>query len=146
MMAKILFMLLISVCGLSYAELSRASSDSCEIFDGQIVNHCLQSRMREADKLLNQVYTGLHNEIATQVGADPALISVIKERIRKSQRTWVKLRDENCSVETFIFLPEYPIFEAVKNDCLTREIIDRARYRNNLSFQVYGELCGQTRS
>lgn len=134
MMAKILFVFLISVCGLSYAELFPPSSGSCEIVDDQTVNHCLQRRMRDADKLLNQVYIDLHDEIATRLNTDPALISALKEHIKKSQRAWVRLRDENCAIETFIFLPGEQIFEAVKNDCLARETINRARYLNELSF------------
>lgn len=60
MIARVLFLLLISLCGLSYAELSPSSSGFCETLDEQAVSHCLQRRVGDGDKLLGQVYTDLY--------------------------------------------------------------------------------------
>ncbi len=134
MIARLLFLSLITVCGSIHADLNRFSPESCEIRDNQIENHCLKSKAIEADKLLNQSYAELHKNIAERLIDNPVLISVLQEQIKKSQRAWIKLRDENCAIETFIFLPGEQIFNAVKNACLTRETIDRTLYLNNLSF------------
>ncbi|WP_458729729.1 lysozyme inhibitor LprI family protein [Pseudomonas brenneri] len=131
---KIFFGLLFSVCGVCYAE--DAPLDQCSSNDtvSQDVYECSKQKSREADLELNYAYRALNDKVTKDYKAAPMLGEQLKGHIKKSQMAWIRLRDENCAVESFVISPETQAFETTRNYCIARGSRDRAQCLSNLSF------------
>ncbi|VVO36410.1 lysozyme inhibitor LprI family protein [Pseudomonas fluorescens] len=102
--------------------------------DSQDVYECSKYKVEGAGKVLNDIYKDLNNRISIEYKADPKLGEELREYIKKSQRAWINLRDANCAIESFVISPETQAFETIRNNCVARESIERARYLKSLRF------------
>lgn len=130
-----LFILLLTITPFfCQAQLSLPNSCLNDRMDSQDIYNCSKYKRAEADSILNNVYKKLNEKITTDYKASPLSGNILKGYIKKSQRTWINLRDENCTIETFVMTPGTPAFETTKNICIARESTERARYLKDLRF------------
>lgn len=100
--------------------------------DSQGIYECSKRKNTDADIQLNSTYKALNNKIDTEYKIDPMLGASLKEHIKKSQRAWIILRNENCAIESFMVDPGTQAFETTKNFCMARQSIERIHYLNDL--------------
>ena len=94
---------------------------------------CSRQKLLDADAELNRSYQALNDKISSDYKAEPQSGNALKEHIKKSQRAWITVRDENCLTESFVIPRSTPAYEATKNLCLARESMDRTRYLKDLA-------------
>lgn len=115
-----------------YSEPSRPIFCSDESAGSQRVYECSKLISADADGQLNSAYKSLSNKVDADYKSDPLLGSSLKEHIKRSQRAWINLRDENCAIESFMIVAGTQAFETTKNFCMARESIKRTQYLNDL--------------
>ncbi|NWC91943.1 MULTISPECIES: lysozyme inhibitor LprI family protein [unclassified Pseudomonas] len=133
-MKRTSFILLLGVYGFCHAEPAPDEPCSPINMDSQAVYECSKLKVKSADTAINKAYKELNKQIDFDYGTDPLLGEKLKGHIKQSQRAWIKLRDENCTIESFIISPESQAFEAIKNYCLARESDSRSEYLKSLKF------------
>ncbi|VVO35548.1 lysozyme inhibitor LprI family protein [Pseudomonas fluorescens] len=134
MAMKLIFGLMFFTCSLCYAESSLLDVCSPEVVDSQGVYECSKKKSKEADLELNNAYRELNDKVSVDYKADPLLGDELKSHIKKSQRAWIVLRDENCAIESFVTPSGTQAFETSMNYCIARESILRVRYLRGLKF------------
>jgi uncharacterized protein YecT (DUF1311 family) len=134
MRVRCVICLLLFVSGLCRAENIPSGVCSYEGLSSQEIYECSKYAAIEADKIINDVYRELIEKVSRDYRADPDLGGKLIAHIKKSQRAWETLRDENCAVESFVALPGTQAFESTTNYCLAKQSTDRAVYLNNLRF------------
>lgn len=90
--------------------------------------------LKDADKILNIEYEKLMNRVHIDYVNSPDLGAKLKSHIKKSQIAWLKVRDENCLIESFFVDPTAQIYEAITNSCKARESNARSSYLRKLKF------------
>jgi uncharacterized protein YecT (DUF1311 family) len=88
----------------------------------------------DADTSLNTAYRELKEKVLDDYKADPERGKKLLEHIKKSQRLWINLREENCAIESFVISPSAQAFDTTRNFCLARESTERTRYLQSLRF------------
>ncbi len=83
--------------------MSQAEITACSVID-----------YKNADEALNGTYKVIM----------PAITNPQREQLRNAQRAWIKFRDANCEHQAFDTRGG-SIYQAVKNDCLTRVTLAR---------------------
>jgi uncharacterized protein YecT (DUF1311 family) len=131
---KFVFGLMFFTCGLCYAESSFLGVCSPEVVDSQGVYECSKKKSKEADLDLNNAYRELNDKVSMDYKADPLLGDQLKSHIKKSQRAWIVLRDENCAIESFVTPSGTQAFKTTMNYCIARESILRTTYIRGLKF------------
>ncbi|WP_166365223.1 lysozyme inhibitor LprI family protein [Pseudomonas akapageensis] len=126
--------LLLFFCNSCFADSAPPERCSSGGLDSQDIYDCSKLRIEAADKELNSTYKDLNSRVSTEYRADAPLGEKLKEHIKTSQIAWIKLRDSNCAVESFVISRETQAFETTKNNCLARETIGRTHYLKNLKF------------
>ncbi|WP_281290840.1 lysozyme inhibitor LprI family protein [Pigmentiphaga aceris] len=102
--------------------------------NNQQIYECSRQKIIDADAELNRSYKMLNDSISSGYKADPKLGNELLEHVKKSQRAWITVRDENCAIESFVITPSTPAFAATRNLCLARESFARSRYLKELMF------------
>jgi uncharacterized protein YecT (DUF1311 family) len=115
------------VCNVCYAEFSVSGTCSTEL-DSQKIYECSKRKRLDADVELNKVYSELNEKLTQDYKVDSKLGEKLKSHIKKSQRAWLIVRDENCAIESFIAAPGTQAFETKMNYCLANESFIRAKY------------------
>jgi len=64
---------------------------------------CTEEELIKAYSRLNSSYQRARERISRGNQSDPDFVEIYLDKLRDSQRTWVKLRDENCALESFDF-------------------------------------------
>ncbi len=78
------------------------SSSTCkEIISSQQVFECSMYEKARADKALNSQYRSLLERVGIQYKPNRTLSDEYIQKIKKSQRLWIKLRDADCALETY---------------------------------------------
>ncbi|MFJ3468456.1 lysozyme inhibitor LprI family protein [Pseudomonas sp. NPDC090201] len=95
---------------------------------------CSKEMLERADAELNEIYRRRQNDIAQSYRHDPAAGKMLLEHLKKSQRSWIPLRDENCRMESFFVDDQAPAYEVINNDCIARESRSRTDYLKGLKF------------
>ncbi len=103
------------------------AKDICEENSTQQRNECMRGYSKAADQALNFEYKALKNKISTSFPADdPDLPSLLKS-ITETQRAWVKYRDLNCNVESWVGGDATLAHEILTNKCIGRMSYVRAQ-------------------
>lgn len=105
-------------------------SSSQQIFECSIIER------EKADQLLNRVYHELMKRIARQYKTDSELKDAYSQKIKESQRLWLRLRDADCTLETFEIEAGTQAYETTFNKCVTRSSIERATYLKEISPEI----------
>jgi len=88
-----LFLLLISALLLSYGTASSQENNPCPDAKTQLeMSSCYNEQYRVADSKLNDVY----NKLMAQLNPEH------KDKVKKAQITWIKLRDQHCDAEAYL--------------------------------------------
>lgn len=99
---------------------SLSTASVCKENLSQKTDDCIRSLKNIADQELNAEYKSLKNKISqTYPANDPVMISLLKQ-ITEVQKTWVKYRDLNCSVESSLAEDKTPAHEMLTNKCIAR--------------------------
>jgi uncharacterized protein YecT (DUF1311 family) len=120
--------------GLCYATPSSFEACSRPELNSLDVYECSTRETKRADRALNESYIVLTDLIAAEYHSDIKAGNELLNKIRDSQRAWIKLRDKNCLIETFVITPGTLAFETTRNSCITKETTLRTRYLNELRF------------
>ncbi|WP_187673912.1 lysozyme inhibitor LprI family protein [Zestomonas carbonaria] len=112
---SIAFISLLTMSGLSYA-----TQDCEKPNNSQQVFECSKVASTIANHVLNKAYKDLISRIREQYLPAPKLGDEYIEKIKKSQRTWITLRDSDCEIEVFIIEPGTQAYETTKNHCAAR--------------------------
>lgn len=110
------------------------SSSSCkEIVSSQQVFECSVYEKARADKALNNQYRNLLERVGIQYKSNRMLRDEYIQRIKKSQRLWIKLRDADCELEIYQIEVGTQAYEATLNYCIVRMSDERARYLERIA-------------
>lgn len=105
------------------------NGDSCQHPTNSIqIFECSEKERSAADKKLNDTYNKLLARIENQYITSPKLKEQLIQEIRRSQRTWIKLRDIDCNLEAFQIEPESQAYETTVNKCLARLSEERSNH------------------
>jgi len=106
-----------------------ASIDSCQHpTNSNQIFECSEKERSHADKKLNEAYKKLLARVEKQYSTSPELKEKLTLEIRKSQRTWIKLRDIDCNLEAFQIEPRSQTYETTTNKCIARLSEARSKY------------------
>ncbi|MFC0667511.1 lysozyme inhibitor LprI family protein [Azotobacter chroococcum] len=118
-----------------YAE--QQENNSCErVSSSQQIFECSNIERKKADQLLNNVYHELITRIIKQYKSAPELKDAYTQKIKESQRLWIKLRDADCTLETFEIEAGTQAYETTFNKCVARSSIERATYLRKISPEI----------
>ncbi|MNF66457.1 hypothetical protein D3C85_806610 [compost metagenome] len=110
------------------------SSSSCkEIVSSQQVFECSVYEKARADKALNNQYRNLLERVGIQYKSNRMLRDEYIQRIKKSQRLWIKLRDADCELEIYQIEVGTQAYEATLNYCIVRMSDERSRYLERIA-------------
>lgn len=87
------------------------------ISESMAILPCTEEEQIKADSRLNSSYQFARERIGRGNQSDPDFVEVYLDKLRDSQRTWIKLRDENCALESFDFDRGSVLDQVVTNLC-----------------------------
>jgi len=120
---------LASLLAISSIAAAKDKPDNCNTTNiSQAIFECSQFRLSESDKKLNENYKSINDQITRTYKENPKLGEDLKSKTKRSQLTWLKLREENCAIESFIIETGTQAFETTKNNCIARENEERSSY------------------
>lgn len=123
---------LLTVSIVGYA--ANPSSSSCkEIVSSQQVFECSSFEKERADKALNDQYRSLLKRVSSQYKSNQTLNDEYTQKIKESQRLWIKLRDADCALETFQIEIGTQAYEATLNNCAARMSDERSEYLKHIA-------------
>ncbi|MFJ4545964.1 lysozyme inhibitor LprI family protein [Pseudomonas sp. NPDC088885] len=120
------FLLLIGL--LVPLSVAAAQSDCVSISTSQQVDICAKQAKESADSNLNSSYQKLIKRVASQYQVDAALRGDYMQKLKESQRAWLKLRDTNCTLEAFEVEVGQPAYLTTVNNCVARMSLERSIY------------------
>ena len=110
------------------------SSGSCkEIVSSQQVFECSTYEKARADQALNHQYRSLLKRVNSQYKPNQTLSDEYIQKIKESQRLWIKLRDADCALETFQIEIGTQAYEATLNNCIARMSDERSKYLEHIA-------------
>ncbi|WP_341520210.1 lysozyme inhibitor LprI family protein [Pseudomonas sp. G.S.17] len=134
MRTRFLLILPLFSFGICHAEVLLPRICAASNLSSQAIYECSEYNKKIADQDLNTAYKRLNDMISKDYKSMPSLGEKLKSTVKKSQLTWIKLRDENCAIEVFVIESGTQAFETTKNYCFAREGAERSRYLNDLRF------------
>ncbi|MFC0225024.1 lysozyme inhibitor LprI family protein [Serratia aquatilis] len=95
----------------------------CESFCNDINNSnqvylCSKEKRSSADSKLNAKYELLISEIKSAYSSHSDLRDAYLNKIKTSQRAWIKFRDSNCEVYAFQIDKVSQVYETTINQCV----------------------------
>jgi uncharacterized protein YecT (DUF1311 family) len=106
--------------------------DPCrEIVNSQQIFDCSKIERETAGKMLNDSYKTLLTRVQNQYKPSPELGEEFVQKIKKSQRLWIKLRDTDCTLEAFQIETGSLAYETTVNKCVARLSEARSSYLKN---------------
>ena len=112
-----------------FGNAQEVSGDSCQHpTNSTQIFECSEKERSSADKKLNETYKKLLARVEKQYITSPDLKKQITQEIRKSQRTWLKLRDIDCNLEAFQIETGSQAYETTLNKCIARLSEERSNY------------------
>lgn len=109
-------------------------SESCkEIVNSQQIFECSAYEKERADKALNDQYRSLLKRVGRQYKSNKTLGDEYIQRIKESQRLWIKLRGANCALETFQIEIGTQAYETTLNSCIARMSDERSKYLEHIA-------------
>lgn len=110
MIRVLVFTALLNSCWGATVVYATTPVDPCETAITQVeITACSVIAYKAADQALNETYKVIM----------PSLTNPQREKLRDAQRAWIRFRDANCEQQAFDTRGG-TIYQAVKNDCLTR--------------------------
>ena len=104
-----------------------------EVVDSQKVFDCSVYEKARADKELNNLYRNLLERVSSQYKSNRMLGDDYIQRIKSSQRLWIKLRDADCTLEAFQIEAGTLAYETTMNYCVVRMSDKRSRYLERIA-------------
>jgi uncharacterized protein YecT (DUF1311 family) len=94
----------------------------------QQVDECAKISRDAADKSLNDSYAALVLRAKDQYRVDEVLEKKYLAILLSSQRAWIKLRDTNCELDSFLADAQSPVHETLINACVATMSQERSQY------------------
>lgn len=112
-----------------YAKYATSGEPSCSALTAsQEVFLCSVQERSRSDRALNNSYHDSLARVQSAYENDPTLGRELRMKIIASQRAWIKLRDANCSLESFGATQGSQAFETTLNNCIAKMSKERAAY------------------
>jgi uncharacterized protein YecT (DUF1311 family) len=109
-------------------------SSSCKaIVSSQKIFECPIYEKTKADNDLNNQYRSLLERVASQYTSNRTFRKEYIQRIKHSQRLWIKLRDANCALEAYQIEVGTQAYEATLNYCIARISDERSKYLERIT-------------
>lgn len=116
---------------------SESSLNPCDnLNNSHQVFMCSEHNKEQADHDLNESYNRLLRRVDKQYSPDPEIRNHFISIIKKSQRTWIVLRDANCAVESFEIEAHSEAHTTTFNNCIARMSQERTEYLDKISPQI----------
>lgn len=84
---------------------------------------------------LDNAYKDLIDRISSQYGNHPAQLSDYIAKIKDAQQIWTKLREADCSVQTFLSEKGSQTLEIGQNDCFSQMSDERSEYLQSIGIE-----------
>jgi len=107
--------------------------DCKKTFNSQQIFECSKIERAKADQKLNEAYRGLLTRIAKQYKPSPELGATYTQKIKESQRLWIKLKDADCALEAFKIEAGTQAYETTVNKCVSQLSLARPQYLEKIS-------------
>jgi uncharacterized protein YecT (DUF1311 family) len=104
-----------------------------EIVSSQQVFECSTYEKERADKGLNYQYRSLLKRVGGQYKSNKTLSDEYIQKIKESQRLWIKLRDADCVLETFQIEIGTQVYETTLNNCIAHKSDERSKYLEHIA-------------
>ena len=105
---------------LFYSTLSHGADVCTDIKNSEQVYLCAENKKNDADKYLNKKYAELLAKINSEYVNDDVLKKELIDKVKTSQRDWIKLRDSNCKLYSFQIESNSPAHQTAINECIAR--------------------------
>ncbi|AMS16973.1 hypothetical protein A3218_22695 [Pseudomonas chlororaphis] len=96
------------------------------------VDLCAKEKKDSADAKLNESYKDLISRVRVQYEANSELGGLYLEKLKGTQRAWLKYRDANCDLEAFEVEVGLPAQITIVNNCVARMSEERTAYLNGV--------------
>lgn len=131
-MKKTLYATAIIITTPLFGSAQEAIIDSCQNpTNSNQIFECSEKERSSADRKLNESYKKLLTRVEKQYTTSPELKKQLTQEIRKSQRTWITLRDIDCNLEAFQIETRSQAYETTVNKCIARLSEARSAYLDN---------------
>lgn len=92
------------------------------------IQPCTEAKRIESDIGLNKSYVAARERIHKYNGADDESLKGYLDKLKRSQRAWIRFRDENCELEAFEFEQGSVMDNVAKNLCAAGMSDERVEY------------------
>ncbi|AUY24091.1 MAG: lysozyme inhibitor LprI family protein [Mixta calida] len=112
------------------------SSDDCSSAnDDADVNSCSLQQKKNAEVELNKEYSEAKKRLAVSFDADKKLLNEYLTLLLESQRGWLKYRDAQCKIESFMADESTPVYESINDSCIARLDKGRTAQLKNMPYE-----------
>ena len=102
--------------------------------DGEVFS-CFKSAKQTAEKTLNEEYLAAKNRIAAEYSASPAALQSYTLTLTESQRGWLKYRDGQCNLESFMAEKGTVTYDTLKEKCVARVDLERVEQLKAIPYE-----------
>lgn len=92
------------------------------------IQPCTEAKRVESDNGLNNSYVAARERIHKYNGADDESLTRYLDKLKRSQRAWIRFRDENCELEAFELELGSVLDNVAKNLCAAGMSDERAEF------------------
>ncbi|MBX8529510.1 DUF1311 domain-containing protein [Pseudomonas cichorii] len=117
---------------LSSVYLTSAKAECLEASNSQEIDACAKLAKNSADANLNSSYKKLITRIKSQYAVDVKVGDDFTNKLKESQRAWLKLRDTNCALEAFEIEVGQPAYLTTVNNCVAKMSLERSGYLDRI--------------
>jgi uncharacterized protein YecT (DUF1311 family) len=133
---QVLSRLIVAFIVSSFSLVSAAEDACLENASSAQIAKCAEVEMKKADAELNESYKAVIERASSryifQYQSQPEINKAFLEKLKDSQRAWIKLRDTNCSLEGFENEWDKVSYAADMNRCVARMSLERAKYLDTI--------------
>lgn len=121
---------------LLYSSFSHSEDVCRNITTSDQVSLCSESKRNLADKYLNAQYLTLLSKVGSAYVNDEALKQEFVNKIKTSQRDWIKFRDSNCKLYSFQMDDKSSAYQTTVNECVAKMSETRGKELAELSGNI----------
>ncbi|WP_158243860.1 MULTISPECIES: lysozyme inhibitor LprI family protein [unclassified Pseudomonas] len=121
---------------MSVSSVSFSQDAGCEAVAAGQRDECAEKAMKAADRVLNDSYDAVIDRAGFryifQYQSRHEEHKAFLDRLKNSQRAWIKLRDSNCRLEGFENEWDTTSYSADLNRCAAKMSLERALYLDGI--------------
>jgi len=121
---------------LLYSSFSHSADVCRNITTSDQVALCSENKKDSSDKYLNEQYSMLLSKVNSAYVNDEDLKQEFVNKIKTSQKDWIKFRDSNCKLYSFQMDDKSSVYQTTINECVAKMSETRGKELAELSGNI----------